>query len=181
MSEKELLQGLKESQIACYEKLIDQYAAYIACIVSKIGQERLRKEDMEEICADVFIKIWENRKNFLIKEGYLKSYLGAMARNKTFNKLRSIGHQCLPLEEDTISYETPEKNMVAKEDEKVINEVIETLPEPDREIFIRRYFYFEKLSEIAQKIDIPIGTVGTKLARGKKKLEQVLRERGVIL
>ena len=67
---------------------------------------------------------------------------------------------------------------MAKESDDLINELVSALPEPDREIFIRRYFYMEKLSEIAKHIGINPATVGTKLFRGKKKLEQLLKERG---
>lgn len=184
MEEKDLLAGLKASQITCYEKLIGEYALYITRVVRKVAGNRLTKEDVEEISADVFIKLWEGREEIKIKRGYLKSYLGAMARNKTLNKLRSIGgYECIPLEEDEVVCHslstTPEMKLLSKENTTVINEVVRSLPEPDREIFIRRYFYMEQLASIGKRLELPIGTVGTKLFRGKKKLEQKLKERGV--
>lgn len=180
MEEKMLLQGICNSQIDCYEMLIDKYSPYIARVVMKVASNRLDKEDMEEICADVFIKIWENRTKINIKEGALKSYLAAIARNKTINRLRGLGiKEILPLEEDCIKYDTPEALLMEQESTEFINSVISILPEPDREIFIRRYFYMEKLSEIAEEIGISAATVGTKLFRGKRKLEKVLKERGV--
>ncbi|MGL4799868.1 MAG: RNA polymerase sigma factor [Cellulosilyticaceae bacterium] len=180
MEEKDILEGLRASQVASYEKLIDTYGRYVSAVVCKVGSGQLTREDIEEISADVFIKLWEGREGLCIKEGYLKAYIGRMARNKTLNALRSkhLG-SCVPLEEDTITYMTPEEELTTKEEEQLISEVIGELPEPDREIFIRRYFYMEKLGDIAAKIGLPIGTIGTKLARGKKKLEIKLKERGV--
>ncbi|WP_053986250.1 RNA polymerase sigma factor [Niameybacter massiliensis] len=185
MKEKELIQGIQTGQVFYYEKLIDCYASYISRVVIKVAGSRLTKEDMEEICADVFIKMWENKDKLNIGEGALKSYLGAMARNKTINKLRAIGGKViLPLEEDEIKYRgiaeegIPENEMLAKEEHALIMDVIRSLPEPDGEIFIRRYFYLEKLSEIAKALGMEVATVGTKLHRGKQKLQKVFKERG---
>lgn len=179
MDEKKMLEGIRASQVASYELLIDQYAPYIARVVMKVSSNQLNKEDMEEVCADVFVKLWESRHTLTIKEGSLKAYLGAMARNKALNKIRGLGsHEILPLEEDAIEYETPENTLMSKESDYLINKLVSTLPEPDREIFIRRYFYMEKLAEIAKHVGINPATVGTKLFRGKKKLEQLLKEVG---
>lgn len=179
MDEKQILEGIRASQVESYENLIDVYSSYIARVTFKVSSNRLTKEDMEEVCADVFVKLWENRYKLTIKEGSLKAYLGAMTRNHTLNKIRAkVNYELLPLEEDIIEYTTPESDLMAKESDDLINELVSTLPEPDREIFIRRYFYMEKLSEIAKHIGINPATVGTKLFRGKKKLEQLLKERG---
>ena len=66
-----------------------------------------------------------------------------------------------------------------EEDNKLVLAALNTLPEPDREIFIRRYFYMEKIIDIAEVLHLNVQTVGTKLFRGKKKLERALKERGV--
>lgn len=179
MDEKKMLEGIRASQIASYEMLIDVYSPYIVRVVMKVASNRLNKEDIEEVSADVLVKLWESRHQLVIKEGSLKAYLGAMARNKTLNKIRALGRcEILPLEEDCIEYETPENTLMRKESDHFINELVSTLPEPDREIFIRRYFYMEKLAEIAKHVGINPATVGTKLFRGKKKLEQLLKEVG---
>lgn len=179
MEECYILQGMRESNILCYEQLIDTYSSYIVRVVIKVAGNRLSKEDVEELCTDVFVKLWEDRQKIEIGEGKLKSYIGAIARNRTLNCLRARGkYELVPLEEDCIEYETPESNLIQEEEAKVINEVVSTLPEPDREIFIRRYFYMEKVIDISKAMGINTQTVGTKLFRGKKKLEKVLRERG---
>lgn len=180
MEESYILQGMRENNIVCYEKLIDRYSSYIVRVVMKVAGNRLSKEDVEEFCADVLVKIWEDRQRLTIGEGKLKAYIGSMARNRTLNCLRTKGKcELVPLEEDVIEYETPESNLMKDEDAKFINEVVSTLPEPDREIFIRRYFYMEKVIDIARTLGINTQTVGTKLFRGKKKLEKALSERGV--
>lgn len=179
MQNEEILKGLKSNDIEAYEKLVNTYSRYVAVVVMRVAGDRLSNEDIEELSADVFIKLWQGRQSLEISAGKLKSYIGAMARNRTINKLRDKHIEVLPLEEDEIDYETPEGYLIDVENKGILNEVINTLPEPDREIFIRRYFYMEKMSEIANKLGINAQTVGTKLFRGKKKLEKGLKERGV--
>lgn len=180
MEDYHILKGMRADNTSCYEQLIDKYSAYIIRVVIKVAGNRLGKEDVEELCSDVFIKMWEDRHKMNISEGKLKAYIGSMARNKTINRLRSKGnYELLPLGEDGIEYETPESSLIQEEDTRLINEVVGTLPEPDREIFIRRYFYMEKVIDIAARLGLNAQTVATKLFRGKKKLETALRERGV--
>lgn len=179
MEDEKILRGLRVDDLKCYEALMDTYSRYVAAVVIRVAGDRLTNEDVEELCADVFIKLWRERRSLVIEGAKLKSYIGAMARNRTLNKLRDRFIEVLPLDEDGIDYETPEGCLIASEGKVVLNEVINTLPEPDREIFIRRYFYMEKMNEIAQRLGINAQTVGTKLFRGKKKLEKGLRERGV--
>lgn len=179
MQSEEIIKGLKANDIEIYEKLVNTYSRYVAAVVIRVAGERLTNEDIEELTADIFIKLWQDRHSLEISAGKLKSYIGAMARNRTLNKLRDKYIEVLPLEEDEIDYDTPEGCLIDTENKNILNEVINTLPDPDREIFIRRYFYMEKMSEIANRLGINVQTVGTKLFRGKKKLEKGLKERGV--
>lgn len=179
MLDKQILRGLKANDTACYEALIDTYSRYCAAIIIKVAGSRLTNEDIEELCADIFIKFWTDRHQLEIEEGKLKGYIAVMARNRALNRLRSNKCEVIPLEEDTVDYSTPEVSLLEGEEKQLINDVIDTLPEPDREIFIRRYFYMEKLGDIASHLQINTQTVGTKLFRGKKKLEQALKERGI--
>ena len=130
-----------------FEKIIDRYTAYVVAVISKVAKERLNREDIEELASDVFVKLWERRNELNIQEGKEKAYIGASARNHTLNLLKKRGLlSTIPLEEDVISDNaTPEKVLLEEEEATTIRKVIESLPEPDDEIFIRRYFYFEKI------------------------------------
>ena len=180
MKEEEIIKGIQSGDMICYEQLIDEYGTYLVRVIMKVSSGMLQTTEIEELCADVFIKVWQKQRTLEIETGKLKAYLGAMARNHTINLMRSKGRrEFIPLEEDSIDYETPEDSLVQEEDNKLVLAALNTLPEPDREIFIRRYFYMEKIIDIAEILHLNVQTVGTKLFRGKKKLERALKERGV--
>ncbi|MDO5518681.1 MAG: sigma factor [Clostridium sp.] len=118
MEEQLILKGIKKSNIQSYEWLIDQYASYVSKVIMKVANRQLTIEEVEELSADVFIGIWEKREQLQIESGKLKPYLAAMARNKTINRLKAKGRvELIPLEEDSIDYETPESELVKQEDE----------------------------------------------------------------
>lgn len=164
-----------------FEKIIDGYTAYVVAVISKVAKERLNREDIEELASDVFAKLWERKNELNIQEGKEKAYIGASARNHTLNLLKKRGLlSTIPLEEDVISDNaTPEKVLLEEEEATTIRKVIESLPEPDDEIFIRRYFYFEKIIDIARALNMKEQTVTTKLHRGKQKLAKLFKERGI--
>lgn len=130
-----------------FEKIIDRYTAYVVTVISKVAKERLNREDIEELASDVFVKLWERRNELNTQEGKEKAYIGASARNHTLNLLKRRGLlSTIPLEEDVISDNaTPEKVLLEEEEATTIRQVIESLPEPDDEIFNRRCYLSFKI------------------------------------
>lgn len=182
MEDHELLKGIKNKNPQSYEALIDKYIRYVTAVVSSVGRDVLTPEDIEEISSDVFIKIWTDGGKIKLISDSLKSYLAKAARNMTINRLRKLNKgQYLPLEEDIIFLEdeSPAEKVISLENSEVINESINSMGEPDREIFIRRYFFLEKVADIARKLGINENTVATKLSRSRKALKSLLMERGV--
>ena len=55
---------------------------------------------------------------------------------------------------------------------------MDSLGEPDREIFQRHYFLYQKTADIARALGLKDATVRVKLARGRKRLKDYLEERG---
>lgn len=165
-----------------FEALMDRYMPYVVAVIAKVAGNRLGVADREEVASDVFVKLWEKRNELNIQNGKEKAYIGTCARNHTLNLLKKKGLlDLIPLEEDRTSGEedTPEKTLLRCEEESIIRETVERLPKPDDEIFIRRYFYFEKIIDIAKALNMKEQTVMTKLHRGKAKLEKLFRERGI--
>ena len=97
--EKDLVKRLQKGDAKALEELIDRYGRYVSSIISRILQGRA--EDCKELSADVFLAAWNNRQK--LRPDKLKGYLGMIARNKAFNKLR-YEHMELPLEEDILIF-----------------------------------------------------------------------------
>jgi RNA polymerase sigma-70 factor (ECF subfamily) len=157
-------------------RLIEKYAAYVGTIVR--GILRGPEEDVEEAVADVFVALWNNagRPNAL----KLKAYLGGIARNKAKNKLRERSDD-LSLEEDCIvTADNGIEDGIIKEAERhKIKSAVLVLKEPDREIFLRRYYGLQNVAEIAAALEMSESAVKKRLIRGREKLKIILIKEGI--
>lgn len=61
-----------------------------------------------------------------------------------------------------------------------MHEVIKEMEEPDRTIFILRFFYYETVKVIAETVHLKEDNVESRIRRGKKKLKAELLRRGVL-
>lgn len=163
-----------------FENLFNKYNRYVLAIIFKTGGEIITNEDAEEICSDVFISLWNKANDIKLNSNSIKGYIAVMARNHTLNVLRSkIKFNETELQENSVKSPSAEEIYIAEEESNTLLSMIEELPEPDRSLFIQRYFYSEKVKVISAKNNLNIKTVGSKLTRAKKKLQNLFYERGM--
>ena len=127
--------------------------------------------------SDVFVTLWRNTDKII--EGKLKGYLCSIARTKTLDKLYYIKEP--PLDIDNLQLEDDfyvEGIAEANETAEVLQQLISEIPEPDREILIRYYYYRQTAATIAERLEIKLPTVKSKLQRTREKLRKKLTERG---
>ena len=177
MNERKLMSALRDGSTGALGEIIDRYSPYIYAVAANILGDILPQEDVEEIVSDTFTTLWYTRDS--VRSGKLKPYLAAVARNKAKSRLRTL-HIAEPLEDDIPISECrqPEAEAVVKELTVLARSAVDALPEPDREIFQRHYFLYQKTEEISTDMSINSATVRTKLARGREKLRRYLTERG---
>ena len=172
-----LIKKLKNHDHAAFEKLVHKYLPLVSTVVYNIGGSKLTKEDMEEVISDVFVTLWRNTDKII--EGKLKGYLCSIARTKTLDKLYYIKEP--PLDIDNLQLEDDfyvEGIAEANETAEVLQQLISEIPEPDREILIRYYYYRQTAATIAERLEIKLPTVKSKLQRTREKLRKKLTERG---
>ena len=176
MRERRLIQQLQEKNPEALRSLINTYQGYVAAIIRNIGRSALTEDDIEELTADVFLAAWQTADKLL--EGKVRSYLAAIARNHVKSRLR-VRKETVPLE-DTMILETVdlqeevEHTLLAE----ALRDTIHELPKQDSEILIRHYYYYQQLAEIAGEMHLSPAAVKVRLHRARKKLKQLLVERG---
>lgn len=74
-----------------------------------------------------------------------------------------------------------ESELSRQRNREIVRQTVSELSEPDREIFIRRYFYCERVRTIALRLGLSPKAVENKLFRGKQKLKALLMERGIAI
>ena len=173
MKDKDLIKGLKNKKRSALEKVIETYSAYVNVVVYNTIGNAMSKEDMEEVISDVFISLWNNSE-YIRDEGELRPYIGAVARNKSINKLRERKNT-VELNEKTVSDRgDPETEALKADESRRLYDAVMSLGEPDSEIMIRYYYNGEKIREISRAMDINTSTIKTKLKRSRERLKNYL-------
>lgn len=183
MNDQQLLILLQNSPSKGLAKAIDLYGdsvRWIACKILGLNNS----EDIEECVSDIFVRFWQSLERFDSTSNVpLKSYLYGIARHTALDYQKQKKSILLvPLEEDDLSLDVDFTGELAKKTNLLIlHDVIENMPSPDQEIFIRRYFLEERIKTIAGELHLPEKMVENKLYRGKMSLKQQLIERGFII
>ena len=177
MEEKQALKALKHRDEAALVWFMERYTPYVHTIISNILGGVMSARDREEVSSDVFLVLWKNAGK--IRPGKVKAYLSGTARNMAKDRLRQAGRD-LPLEEDilVVSTEDVERELELREQAGIVRRAMLRMGQPDREIFLRRYYYYQPLVQIAEEMGMHLSTVKTRLRRGREKLKDELRKGG---
>ena len=179
MREEIILRKMRSADPEGLEQLMERYIPYVSAVVWNILRYSMTPQDAEEVVSDVFLAAWNQAAE--IQSGSAKAWLGAVARNKARTRLRQAG-QTLPLEEDVLEIPdevTPDARVEQAEEQKLVRKAVEQLGQPDREVFLRHYYYAQTVQEISQAMALNESTVKTKLRRGRMRLKTILLRWGV--
>ena len=177
MNESSALQALKHRDEQALAWFIDRYAAYVNTIVYNIIGASMTASDIEEVASDVFLTLWSNAGK--IAPSKVKAYLSGIARNKAKEKMRSLGTD-VALEDDIIVFSDTdlERDAQLHEQADALRHAILSMQYPDREIFLRHYYYYQSVARISEEMGINASTVKTRLQRGRSKLREALTKGG---
>jgi RNA polymerase sigma-70 factor (ECF subfamily) len=160
-----------------------KYGAYCFAIADNILHN---KEDSEECVNDTWLKAWNAMPPQ--RPAKLQMFLAKITRNLSFNRFnarsaekRGGGEIVLVLDElaECIASETDvASEYEAKEIGQCIRRFVKALPERDGNIFVRRYFFTESTTQIAQKYSLTENNVMVILSRTRKKLKAHLVKEG---
>ena len=176
MNEAKALALLKKGDEAALKWFIDKYSNYVGTIVSNILQGSMAPEDVEEVTSDVFVTLWQSAEKLYPLN--LKGYLSRVARSLSMQKLRDKVTE-LPLEEDILILDDDsEFDRIAQEDQdEMVRRAVYSMPQPDKEIFLRFYYYCQSVSVISKQMQMNPSTVKTKLKRGRERLRVILSKK----
>ena len=175
--EQRLVRSLNRGSEAALGEIIESYTGYVGAIVWNIVGARLSRADAAEIVSDVFYVLWQNREK--VRPEALRGYLGSIARSRSLNALRRRELD-EPLEEDALSLSLPgpENEALRREEYAALRRAVDALGEPDRSIFLRHYYYYQSVRQIAGDLGLNLNTIHTKLRRGRERLKAELEKGG---
>ena len=126
----------------------------------------------EEVLQDVMVKVWQNAKSYDRTKGRLFTWLSNIARNASIDTIRSARHL---REQKTTSIENPVYENISGTEELKIKDsglvnVIQSLDEKHRVLIDMAYFQGYSQREIEKELNIPLGTIKSRLRQAINEL-----------
>lgn len=179
MDEQTLVKRLNRRSRSALEQAIRRYTPYVGTVVWRtLSASAATREDAEEVISDVFVALWTHAGD-LDSGRELAPWLGAVARNKALDRLRRLPAPAAPLSDlDPAPAPGPEEAAEQREWAGRLWQAVEAMDEPEHTLFLRHYFYGEKLKDVARGLGLNLSTAKSKLLRGRKALREQLTEGG---
>ncbi len=180
MEDTRLIEGLRRGRRAALEEAVRRYTPYVSVTVWRTlstGGPALR-EDVEEVVSDVFLSLWTHAGT--LREGAdLRPWLGTVARNKAVDRLRRAPAPVLPLSDtDAAPQPGPQETAEQREWAERLWQAVDAMDEPDRTLFLRYYWYEDRLRDIARDLKLNLSTAKSRLRRGRLALREELTKGG---
>ncbi len=169
MEERQLIEGLHEADRATFSSLYDQYAAALYGIILKIVKD---EETAEDILQESFIKIWENGSAYNPDKGTLFTWMLNICRNAAIDKTRSahFRRQSTKRNIDQKITDNLDWSYTPKTEHIGVKSVVTKLDEKYQEIIDLVYFQGFTQQEVHEHLNIPLGTVKSRLRIGLREL-----------
>ena len=184
MKDHEIIVLFFERSEQAITELISKYGAAIRNVASNILKD---SQDAEEAVNDTYLTVWSQIPPAQPK--YLGAYVCRIARNlslKRFYENTAKKRNCYydialdELEETIPALSTVESVYDAKELTLYLNQFLRDLHKKDRYVFMRRYWYGDRISEIAEELNILPHKASVRFFRLRQKLHDFLKKEGMI-
>lgn len=180
MQDCELLDALRQTPERGMRLLMEQYAGLVCAVVrGRLPKGVFCEADVEGCAADAFSEFYLGLDRYNPEKGSIRSWLCVIARNKALDQLRQRYREAdvLPLDEGlTDSEALLESGLEERELRGVVLAAVEELPEPDREIMVRKYYLGESSREIAVRLEMSVSNVDTRSHRAIQRLRERLKD-----
>lgn len=177
--DQDIINRLKSGDKSAFAELYGKYIRYAYGTAFLIVKDQSMASD---ICQDSFIKVYENISKF--RDGLaFKPWFYRIIVNEAMRLTRRLMR--LPKPTDTIPeipshHSVPESAALRKELQVEMKKALDKLPEKLRVVLVLRYYTELTEEEIANTLQIPPGTVKSRLNRGRERLGIVLDEQQTI-
>ena len=175
----ELIERVAQADEAAMARLYDLTSPSVFGLVLKILRDRAAAE---EVTLDVYVQVWKQAGQFSTQRGSATSWLLMMARSRAIDHIRSRSwreqEKGTPLDsavELPSAAPTPEQSTAEAKCHRVVKSAVESLDPRQRETIELAFFSGLTHSEIAQRLDQPLGTVKTRIRQGMQHLRETLQ------
>jgi RNA polymerase sigma-70 factor, ECF subfamily len=177
LSDAEVYALLKQGNADALGTLYNRHGTVVYRLALRI---LTNAQEAEDLTQEAFLTLW-HKGNYDPKRGSLSSFLLTLARSRSIDRLRSKASKLRSLQkfQHEFGHESgppPLEKIDQRERSVLVRSALQQLPESQRRALELAYYEGLSQSEIAEKLDAPLGTVKTRCRQGLIKLRDLLRD-----
>lgn len=173
-SDEELMREIKVDNMLAFDVF---YKRYIKRLYKFAFSILKTQEDAENIIQDVYLSFWINRQK-VEKESSVRYYLFSLTYNATISLIRKRVKESQYIEHlkslTILNQEPADLEIEYIEIKDKLNNIIDTLPERQKEVYLLHRVEGLKYTEISERLNISIKTVETHISRALGTIRQKL-------
>ncbi|MFL5763906.1 MAG: RNA polymerase sigma factor [Bacteroidia bacterium] len=174
-TEDELVSLLKNKDVAAYNALYDNYSAALYGVITRIVPA---EEIAEDLLQDVFVKIWKSIESYDAGKGRLFTWMLNIARNSSIDYVRSRQSRAESKIQDISNsvYEVNKQSTASVNTDTIgLKEQVVKLKDDYRILIDLIYFKGYTQEETAKELNIPLGTVKTRVRAAIMHLRETMK------
>lgn len=174
--DKALVEAVKSGDKTAFRQIVLKYDKLIAGVVKGM----IGNNGADDVGQETFIRFYRSVDQYKGEAG-LGTYLVRIAVNLTLNEIKKRNRKrWYSLEDDLNINREAEDNYRRMEKSELINKAMAKLDPEFRSVVVLRLMQGYSTKETAEILQIPLGTVLSRLARGQEKLREILKKLGYI-
>lgn len=183
--EAALIERALQGDEQAYAEILKRYRGHLYSLIYKMVRNR---EEAEDLVQEAFIKAFRALGSF--NENFaFSTWLYKIAVNNCIDYLRKKRLQTysydkpVSVKDSEVKRQyadpglTPEKQLLSEEKSRIINQAIDSLPPKYRTVIILRHREEMAYEDIAQQLNLPLGTVKARIFRAREMLKKKLKGR----
>ncbi len=157
--------------MSAFETIVGRYEGLVAkIIIPMLGNSY----DADDVGQETFIRFYKSMKQFK-GDSQLGTYLARIAINLSLNEIKKRTNHRTQSTSDTMNFDIPHANTEKSIDNtELVNNALATLDIKFRSIIILRHIQGFSTKETASILELPLGTVLSRLSRGQDKLKKII-------
>lgn len=173
MDDQQLISAIQRRDQAAMLQLYQRYADYVYSIAYRVLDD---PASAEECLQDVFWRVWQRIDQYEAERGAFATWLGSIARNMAIDQLRQTTRH-LRVSQTLLSDESQPSltfldDWADRERAENLRAIIERLPAEQVQVIALSYYGGMTQAEIAEHLNLPLGTVKTWMRAALKRLRE---------
>jgi len=177
LADEEVMQLVQEGDPRAFELVYDRHGAAAFSLAYRMVGDRVTAEDISQ---EAFLSIWRSRLRYDPSRGSVRTWVLGIVHHRAIDALRrNVAHERRrgPAEGIEEREEAPERTDVEaarREEARHVRSALDSLPEDQSKVIELAYFAGFTHSQIAEMLEMPIGTVKGRMRLGLEKMRRAL-------